>query len=92
MITNQEIATRVGEIGSTVWQLENKVAMLQRIVDLLLVNDPECEVTKHFVECAKLNLEQREASNKAQKKIREMRWEIDELLSQHPELREVNER
>jgi ApbE superfamily uncharacterized protein (UPF0280 family) len=92
MITDKEIVARVGEIGSTVWQLENKVAMLQRIVDLLLVNDPECKVTKHFVECAKLNLEQREASNKAQKKIREMRWEIDELLSQHPELREANER
>jgi len=92
MITNQEIVARVGEIGSTVWQLENKVAMLQRIVDLLLVNDPECEVTKHFVECAKANLERRETSNKAQKKIREMRYEIDELLRQHPELREANER
>jgi hypothetical protein len=92
MITDKEIVERVGEIGSTVWQLENKVAMLQRIVDLLLVNDPECKVTKHFVERAKLNLEWQEASNKAQKKILEMRYEIDELLSQHPELREANER
>ena len=92
MITDKEIVERVGEIGSTVWQLENKVAMLQRAVDLLLVNDPECKVTKHFVERAKFNLERQEASNKAQKKIREMRYEIDELLSQHPELREVNER
>jgi hypothetical protein len=92
MITDKEIVARVGEIGSTVWQLENKVAMLQRIVDLLLINDPECKVTKHFVGRAKLDLARREASNKAQKKIREMRWEIDELLSQHPELREANER
>jgi len=92
MITDKEIVARVGEIGSTVWQLENKVAMLQRIVDLLLVNDPECKVKKHFVEHAKLNLEWQEASDKAQKKIREMRYEIDELLSQHPELREANER
>jgi hypothetical protein len=92
MITDKEIVARVGEIGSTVWQLENEVAMLRRAVDLLLVNDPECKVTKHFVERAKLNLERQEASNKAQKKIREMRWEIDELLSQHPELREANER
>jgi ApbE superfamily uncharacterized protein (UPF0280 family) len=91
MITDKEIVARVGEIGSTVWQLENKVAMLQRIVDLLLVNDPECKVTKHFVECAKFNLERQESSDKAQKKIREMRYEIDELLSQHPELRETNE-
>ena len=91
MITDKEIVARVGEIGSTVWQLENKVAMLQRIVDLLLVNDPECEVTKHFVECAKFNLERQEASDKAQKKIRDMRGEIEKLLSQHPELREVYE-
>jgi hypothetical protein len=92
MITDKEIVARVGEIGSTVWQLENKVAMLQRAVDLLLVNDPECKVTKYFVERAKYNLERREASAKAQKKIRDMRYEIDELLSQHPELREANER
>ena len=92
MITDKEIVARVGEIGSTVWQLENKVAMLQRAVDLLLVNDPKCKVTKYFVERAKLNLERQEASDKAQKKIREMRCEIDELLSQHPELREANER
>ena len=92
MITDKEIVERVGEIGSTVWQLENKVAMLQRAVDLLLVNDPECKVKKYFVERAKLNLERQEASDKAQKKIREMRYEIDELLSQHPELREANER
>jgi predicted nuclease with TOPRIM domain len=92
MITDKEIVAGVREIGNKVWQLENKVATLQRIVDLLLINDPECEVKKHFVERAKTKREYQEASDKAQEKIREIRGEIERLLSQHPELREANER
>lgn len=92
MITDNDIVAKVNEIGNTVWQLENKVAQLQRAVDLLLINDPECEATKHFVKRAKLKRERQEAADKAQEKIREMRGEIERLLGQHPELREINER
>jgi prefoldin subunit 5 len=92
MITDNDIVAKVNEIGNTVWQLENKVAMLQRAVDLLLINDPECEATKYFVERAKRKRERQEASDKAQEKIREMRGEIERLLGQHPDLREINER
>jgi hypothetical protein len=92
MITDNDIAAKVNRIGNTVWQLQNDVSRLQRIVDLLLINEPDCEATKYFVERAKRKREQQEASNKAQEKIREMRGEIERLLGQHPELREINER
>ena len=86
-----DIDERLQKLEKTVWNLEHDLNESQRVIDLLLVNDPESEVRKHFVERAKKNLEHKVTLRNAQEKIRDMRGEIEKLLSQHPELREVNE-
>jgi len=85
------IDERLQKLEKTVWNLEHDLNESQRVIDLLLVNDPESEVRKHFVERAKKKLEHKVTLRNAQEKIRDMRGEIEKLLSQHPELREVNE-
>ena len=82
---------RLQKLEKAVWNLEHDLNESQRVIDLLLVNDPESEVRKHFVERAKKKLEHIDALRNAQEKIRDMRGEIEKLLSQHPELREANE-
>lgn len=86
-----DIDERLQKLEKTVWNLEHDLNESQRVIDLLLVNDPESEVRKHFVERAKKKLEHKVTLRNAQEKIRDMRGEIEKLLSQHPELREINE-
>lgn len=86
-----DIDTRLGKLEITVWRLEHELSQAQRVIDLLLINDPECEVTKCFVKRAKQSREHREVLKNAQEKIRDMRGEIERLLNQHPELRKANE-
>ena len=86
-----DIDERLQKLEKAVWNLEHDLSTAQRVIDLLLVNDPESEVRKHFVERAKKKLEHKVTLRNAQEKIRDMRGEIEKLLSQHPELREVYE-
>ena len=86
-----DIDERLQKLEEAVWKLGADIGMMRRTIDLLLVNDPKCEVTKHFVERAKKKLEHKVTLRNAQEKIRDMRGEIEKLLSQHPELREANE-
>jgi len=85
------IDERLQKLEKTVWNLERDLNESQRVIDLLLVNDPESEVRKHFVERAKKKLEHIDALRKAERKVVEMRFEIEDILFQHPELREVYE-
>lgn len=86
-----DIDERLQKLEEAVWKLGHDLNQAQRLIDLLLVNDPESEVRKHFVERAKKKLEHIDALRNAQEKIRDMRGEIERLLSQHPELRGVYE-
>ena len=82
---------RLQKLEKAVWNLEHDLSTAQRVIDLLLVNDPESEVKKHFVERAKKKLEHIDAFRKAERKVAEMRFEIEDIFCQHPELREVYE-
>ena len=86
-----DIDERLQKLEEAVWKIGADIGMMQRVIDLLLVNDPESEVRKHFVERAKKKLEHIDALRKAQEKIRGMRCEIADLLMDYPELREANE-
>lgn len=86
-----DIDERLQKLEEAVWKLGHDLNQAQRVIDLLLVNDPESEVRKHFVERAKKKLEHIDALRKAERKVAEMRFEIESLLCQHPELREVYE-
>lgn len=86
-----DIDERLQKLEKRVWNLEHDLNQAQRVIDLLLVNDPESEVRKHFVERAKKKFEHIDALRKAERKVAEMRFEIESLLCQHPELREVYE-
>lgn len=86
-----DIDEQLQKLEKAVWKLGHDLNQAQRVIDLLLVNDPESEVRKHFVERAKKKLEHIDDLRKAERKIVEMRFEIESLLCQHPELREVYE-
>ena len=86
-----DIDERLQKLEKAVWKLGHDLNETQRVIDLLLLNDPECEVTKHFVERAKKNREYKIELKKTQEKIRDMRCEIADLLMDYPELREANE-
>ena len=82
---------RLQKLEEAVWKLGHDLNQAQRVIDLLLVNDPESEVRKHFVERAKKKLEHIDALRKAERKVAEMRFEIEDIFCQYPELREVYE-
>ena len=86
-----DIDERLQKLEEAVRKLGHDLNETQRVIDLLLLNDPECEVTKHFVERAKKNREYKIELKKTQEKIRDMRCEIADLLMDYPELREANE-
>lgn len=86
-----DIDIRVSKLEGEVQRLSRDLSEAQRVIDLLLVNDPECEVRKHFVERAKKKLENINALRKAERKVAEMRFEIEDIFCQYPELREVYE-
>ena len=86
-----DINERLQKLEEAVWKLGHDLNQAQRLIDLLLVNDPESEVRKHFVERAKKKLEHIDALRKAESKVAEMRSEIQDILCQYPELREQYE-
>lgn len=86
-----DIDERLQKLEGEVWKLSHDLNQAQRVIDLLLINDPESEVRKHFVERAKKKLEHTDALRKAERKVAEMRFEIEDIFCQHPELREVYE-
>ena len=86
-----DIDQRLKKLEEVVWKLGHDLNQAQRVIDLLLVNDPESEVRKHFVERAKKKLEHIDAVQKAERKVAEMRFEIEDIFCQYPELREVYE-
>lgn len=86
-----DIDERLKKLEEVVWKLGHDLNQAQRLIDLLLVNDPESEVRKHFVERAKKKLEHIDDLRKAERKIVEMRSEIQDILCQYPELREQYE-
>lgn len=86
-----DIDERLKKLEEAVWKLSHDLNQAQRVIDLLLVNDPESEVRKHFVERANKKLEHIDALRKAERKVAEMRFEIQDILCQYPELREQYE-
>ena len=90
-MTVNDTDERLQKLEETVWKLSRDLSEAQRLIDLLLVNDPESEVRKHFVERAKKKLEHIDAVQKAERKVAEMRFEIEDIFCQYPELREVYE-
>ena len=86
-----DIDERLQKLEEAVWKLGHDLNQAQRVIDLLLVNDPESEVRKHFVERAKKKLEHIDALRKAERKVAEMRFEIEDILCPHPDRREVHE-
>jgi hypothetical protein len=64
-----DIDERLQKLEEAVRKLGHDLNETQRVIDLLLLNDPECEVTKHFVERAKKNREYKIELKKTQEKI-----------------------
>lgn len=86
-----DIDEQLQKLEKAVWKLGHDLNQAQRVIDLLLVNDPNSEVRKHFVERAKKKLEHIDALRKAESKVAEMRFEIEDIFCQYPELREIYE-
>lgn len=82
-----DIDTRVNDLERTVLSLGHDLNEARRLIDLLLVNDPESEVRKHFVERAKKTLEHREKLNKAREQLRQLQSAMNDIVYEHPELR-----
>jgi hypothetical protein len=82
-----DIDVRVSKLETAVWKLNYELNEAKRVIDLLLVNDPECKVTKHFVERAKKSREHCDRLRKAQEKLKQLRSDAEEIMCEYPELR-----